>query len=79
LKLKEVIEKLGTSKAYIITGRSLSTKTPVIKDVEESLGSSHVGTFNKIGQHAYVLPNYTSQIFHFTDIGDEFQTYRCDP
>jgi len=51
-KLNEVIEKLGASKAFIITGQSLSTKTPVIKDVEASLGSAHVGTFNKIGQHA---------------------------
>ncbi|CZR63053.1 related to Lactaldehyde reductase [Phialocephala subalpina] len=51
-KLNEVVGKLGASKAYIITGQSLSTKTPVIKDAEASLGSMHVGTFNKIGQHA---------------------------
>ncbi|KUJ09448.1 alcohol dehydrogenase IV [Mollisia scopiformis] len=51
-KLNEVIEKLGASKAFIITGQSLSTKTPVIKEAEASLGSAHVGTFNKIGQHA---------------------------
>jgi alcohol dehydrogenase class IV len=51
-KLNDVLEKLGVSKAFIITGQSLSTKTPVIKDIEESLGKAHVGTFNKIGQHA---------------------------
>ena len=51
-KLPEIIAKLGCSKAFIITGQSLSTKTPVIKDAEQCLGSSHVGTFNKIGQHA---------------------------
>lgn len=26
----------------------------MIKDAEASLGKAHVGTFNKIGQHAYV-------------------------
>ncbi|PBP15575.1 alcohol dehydrogenase IV [Diplocarpon rosae] len=51
-KLDEVIAKIGTTKAFIITGRSLSTKTPVIKDAEAALGSAHVGTFTKIGQHA---------------------------
>ncbi|KAH6705402.1 hypothetical protein BKA61DRAFT_646467 [Leptodontidium sp. MPI-SDFR-AT-0119] len=51
-KLDEVIAKLGASKAFIITGQSLSTRTPVIKDAEASLGKAHVGTFNKIGQHA---------------------------
>lgn len=53
-KLNEIITKLGASKAFIITGQSLSTKTPVIKDAEACLGSAHVGTFNKIGQHAYI-------------------------
>lgn len=43
-----------TSKAFIITGSSLATKTPVIKEVESLLGSKHAGTFSKIGQHAPV-------------------------
>lgn len=51
--MDEVIAKLGATKAFIITGQSLSTRTPVIKEAEASLGSAHVGTFNKIGQHAY--------------------------
>lgn len=66
-KLKDVIEKLGASKAFIITGQSLSTKTPVIKEAEESLGSSHVGTFNKIGQHAYVPQNSCWEKLCFAD------------
>ena len=41
-----------TSKAFIITGSSLATKTPLIKQVEELLGDKHAGTFSKIGQHA---------------------------
>lgn len=43
------------SKAFIITGSSLATKTNVIKQVEDLLTSSHhAGTFSKIGQHAPV-------------------------
>lgn len=42
------------SKAFIITGNSLATKTPLIQSVEKLLGSKHAGTFSKIGQHAPV-------------------------
>lgn len=42
------------SKAFIITGNSLATKTPLVKDVEKILGSKHAGTFSKIGEHAPV-------------------------
>src|SRR5690242_689747 len=42
------------SKAFIITGNSLATKTPLIQSVEKVLGSKHAGTFSKIGQHAPV-------------------------
>lgn len=42
-----------SSKAFIITGSSLASKTPLVKQVEELLGSKHhAGTFSKIGQHA---------------------------
>ena len=42
-----------SSKAFIITGTSLASKTSLIKQVEELLGSKHhAGTFSKIGQHA---------------------------
>jgi alcohol dehydrogenase class IV len=43
-----------SSKAFIITGSSLATKTPLVKQVEELLGNKHAGTFSKIGQHAPV-------------------------
>lgn len=42
------------SKAFIITGSSLATKTPLVKQVEQLLGAKHAGTFSKIGQHAPV-------------------------
>ncbi|TVY82971.1 Dehydrogenase [Lachnellula suecica] len=53
--LLEIIGTLGASRAFIITGQSLSTRTPVIKQIEQSLGNAHVGTYNKIGQHAPIL------------------------
>lgn len=44
-----------SSKAFIITGSSLATKTPLIKQVEELLTQSHyAGTFSNIKQHAPV-------------------------
>lgn len=53
-QLSDVVKELGGTKAFIITGRSLYEKTPVIKKIEKSLGSVHGGTFSKIGQHAWV-------------------------
>ncbi|KAF1998805.1 Dehydroquinate synthase-like protein [Amniculicola lignicola CBS 123094] len=51
-----LLEALPTesSKAFIITGNSLATKTPLVKQVEELLGQRHAGTFSKIGEHAPV-------------------------
>jgi len=43
-----------SSKAFIITGSSLAAKTPLVKQVEQLLGSKHAGTFSKIGEHAPV-------------------------
>ncbi|SLM35919.1 Alcohol dehydrogenase, iron-type, conserved site [Lasallia pustulata] len=44
-----------TSKAFIITGTSLATKTSLIKQVEDLLGDKHhAGTFSSIKQHAPV-------------------------
>ncbi|KAH7564329.1 hypothetical protein BM1_01376 [Bipolaris maydis] len=51
-QLVDVIKELGATKAFIITGRSLYEKTPVIKNIEQTLGAAHGGTFSKIGQHA---------------------------
>ncbi|KAH7379548.1 hypothetical protein BKA66DRAFT_420707 [Pyrenochaeta sp. MPI-SDFR-AT-0127] len=53
---KHLIERLPkeSSKAFIITGNSLATKTPLVKQVEELLGNRHAGTFSKIGEHAPV-------------------------
>lgn len=45
----------STSKAFIITGSSLATKTPLIKQIEDLLTPSHhAGTFSSIRQHAPV-------------------------
>ncbi|MBE7180190.1 MAG: iron-containing alcohol dehydrogenase, partial [Terriglobus roseus] len=42
----------GESKAFIVTGTSLATKTPLIKQVEALLGQRHAGTFSQIKQHS---------------------------
>ena len=45
----------SNSKAFIITGSSLATKTTLVKQVEELLGAEHhAGTFSDIKQHAPV-------------------------
>lgn len=44
----------GPSRALIITGKSLSTKTDVIHQVRSALGDRYVATFDSISQHAPV-------------------------
>ena len=45
----------SSSKAFIITGSSLASKTPLVQQVEKLLGSKHhAGTFSNIKQHAPV-------------------------
>lgn len=45
----------SSSKAFIITGSSLASKTPLIQQVEKLLSSKHhAGTFSNIKQHAPV-------------------------
>lgn len=53
---KYLVDALPTkqSKAFIITGNSLATKTPLVKQVEDLLSDRHAGTFSKIGEHAPV-------------------------
>lgn len=42
------------SKAFIVTGNSLASKTSLIKQVEQLLGHRHAGTFSQIKQHSPV-------------------------
>lgn len=54
-----------SSKAFIVTGRSLATKTPLIKSLEELLSwKHHAGTFSNIREHAPVaqLDEATAQV-----------------
>ncbi|KAI1615517.1 maleylacetate reductase [Exophiala viscosa] len=52
------------SKAFIITGSSLASKTPLIKDLESLLSKHHAGTFSNIKEHAPVaqLDEATDQV-----------------
>lgn len=58
------------SKAIIVTGNSLATKTDLIKQVEQRLGSQHVATFSQIKQHSPIvqLDEILSQIINDDDI-----------
>jgi alcohol dehydrogenase class IV len=40
-----------SSKVFIVTGTSLATKTPLVRQLEEKLGRYHAGTISGIGQH----------------------------
>ncbi|KLJ07692.1 hypothetical protein EMPG_16836 [Blastomyces silverae] len=51
--LPTVIANLGASKAFIITGKSLREKTPVISCIEAILGEAHhAGTYSGVREHA---------------------------
>jgi alcohol dehydrogenase len=50
-QLPEALERLGATRALLITGRTLATKTDLVARVEETLGSRHVGTFSDCVQH----------------------------
>ncbi len=51
-RLPDEIDRLGAQRAFIITGKSLATSTPLVKTVETILGSRHAGTYAGIRQHA---------------------------
>jgi maleylacetate reductase len=44
-------EARSYGRAFVITGRSLNERTPLISRVEAMLGGRHAGTFAGIGQH----------------------------
>ena len=52
--LPTLLADLGCKKAFIVTGSSLQSKTPVIQQIEQILGDKCVRTYSKIAQHAPV-------------------------
>ena len=50
-QLPEALARLGVTRALLITGRTLATKTDLVARVEETLGASHAGTFSDCVQH----------------------------
>ncbi|KAI5463839.1 alcohol dehydrogenase [Mariannaea sp. PMI_226] len=40
-----------SSRVFIVTGQSISTRTPLLQKLEHILGEYHAGTFDKIQQH----------------------------
>ncbi|UJR11497.1 hypothetical protein I4U23_015677 [Adineta vaga] len=51
-KLADVLRDFSISKAFIITGNSLATKTDVIEQVKKAAGCSITAVFSSIKQHA---------------------------
>src|SRR5919206_1010914 len=49
--LGEEVDRLGGRRAFIITGRSLATKTDIVRRVEQLLGERHAGTYAETRQH----------------------------
>lgn len=48
----QVAEANDAERAFVVASRSVATKTPVVKDVEDALEDLHAGTHIGIGQHA---------------------------
>jgi alcohol dehydrogenase class IV len=51
-RLPDEVDRLSARRAFIITGKSLATGTPLVNAVETILGSRHAGTYAGIRQHA---------------------------
>jgi alcohol dehydrogenase class IV len=45
-QLLEALERLGVTRALLITGRTVATKVNLVAWVEETLGSRHMATFS---------------------------------
>lgn len=52
VSLSREVDRLGAQRVLIITGQSLATRTPVIKQAEKILSARHAGTYAGIKQHA---------------------------
>lgn len=49
--ISQEIERLGKTRAYVLSSRTLNRETDVIKTITASLGNNCVGTFDSIGAH----------------------------
>jgi alcohol dehydrogenase class IV len=52
VRLSSEADRLACRRAWIITGHSLATQTPLIQRAEAVLGARHAGTYAGIRQHA---------------------------
>lgn len=52
-RLSEEVKRLGGTRVLVITGNSIANKTNVLKEVVNSLGSLHAGTFHGIREHSH--------------------------
>ena len=50
-RLADEVDRLGGTRALVITGQTLATKTDLVRKLEAVLGTRHVGTFSDTKQH----------------------------
>lgn len=50
--LPDVVRRIGAERVFIITGRSVSRRTPIVTKLRELLGADCVGLYDEITEHA---------------------------
>lgn len=45
------LDRLGVTRAFVLTGTSIATRTPLLNDLTAALGPRHAGSFAGIGAH----------------------------
>jgi len=52
--LPKMIEERGYQRVFIVSSRTLNRTTEVVRNLEKCLGSKHIGTTDKVGEHSPV-------------------------
>ncbi|MDO8687766.1 MAG: iron-containing alcohol dehydrogenase [Dehalococcoidales bacterium] len=50
-KLREKVDECGGKRAFVITGRTIATKTDLLERVKKVLGNKYTGVYSKVQQH----------------------------
>ena len=47
-----LVDELGATRVVVVTGRTLATSTPLVRDLTAALGDRHAATFDRMRAHA---------------------------
>lgn len=50
-QLRQKVEELGAKRAFVVTGRTIATKTDLVERVRNALGERYAGVFSDVVQH----------------------------